>query len=344
MLFRSLIGGILESGTCICGNIVKPGSREERKLNELRRYVPKDEVVMFGSILLEDLSNIVDRGRRSAGMLMNGIERWGSNEKEIDRCRRELSEVSKALVDADDSHVSTIEAKLRMLKSSRDSLVGKLATLRHGRDELISRLAALNKEQEKIRVEDEKTRCKNDAYRTAAALETELYEVVRRYESESLGELRRSSSDWFRKLGDQVFVTAFSEISVGDDYSIEAIYRSGEEFLDNLSAGQRQVVALSFILALAQFASGSRWGGLPLVMDTPFARLSFQHRANILTVVPKACHQVIFLATRSEIASAEARLLFDLDVCKCAYEIDSNNSASSSLRLSSVSALMEGRV
>lgn len=73
-----------------------------------------------------------------------------------------------------------------------------------------------------------------------------------------------------------------------------------------LSAGEKQIYATAMLWALAR-ASGRP---LPMLVDTPLARLDSDHRATLLTrYFPAASHQVILLSTDTEIDAEAAELL-----------------------------------
>ena len=48
---------------------------------------------------------------------------------------------------------------------------------------------------------------------------------------------------------------------------------------------------------------------MPLFMDTPFGRLSYEHRQNLINQVPTFASQWILLATDTEFRRQEARIL-----------------------------------
>ena len=90
-------------------------------------------------------------------------------------------------------------------------------------------------------------------------------------------------------------------------YAIKMIDRSGHEIKkSSLSAGEKEVFALSLLWGLAQTSQLQ----LPILIDTPLSRLDSTHRDNIIKYYfPNAGQQVIILSTDTEIDNDYYRLL-----------------------------------
>ncbi|MDP7320708.1 MAG: DNA sulfur modification protein DndD [Bacteriovoracaceae bacterium] len=68
--------------------------------------------------------------------------------------------------------------------------------------------------------------------------------------------------------------------------------------VDKLSAGEKQVYAISVLWALSKMSGKS----LPMIIDTPLGRLDSHHRTNLVqNFFPNASHQVVILSTDTEI-------------------------------------------
>ena len=67
---------------------------------------------------------------------------------------------------------------------------------------------------------------------------------------------------------------------------------------EDLSTGEKQILAISILWGLAKTSARP----LPVIIDTPLARLDSAHRINLVEgYFPHAAHQVILLSTDTEV-------------------------------------------
>ena len=90
----------------------------------------------------------------------------------------------------------------------------------------------------------------------------------------------------------------YKGLTIDDNYNISVPYIDGREALGTLSAGERQICALSFMAALNS-VSGFR---IPIIIDTPLARISREPRKNIAENLPNYLNgtQLALLVTEEE--------------------------------------------
>ena len=88
----------------------------------------------------------------------------------------------------------------------------------------------------------------------------------------------------------------FQSINIDSDFRLEVIDRWNTPTRQELSAGERQILSLSFICAMAQ-VSGEE---APLVMDTPFGRLSGNHLSAVAQNLPHVDAQLVLFVTDRE--------------------------------------------
>lgn len=87
----------------------------------------------------------------------------------------------------------------------------------------------------------------------------------------------------------------FKRLSINENYGLTIIDEKGREVPER-SAGAEQIVAISLIDGLNK--AGRRGG--PIVMDTPFGRLDWVHRKNVLSFLPEMAEQVVLLVHEGE--------------------------------------------
>jgi DNA sulfur modification protein DndD len=189
-----------------------------------------------------------------------------------------------------------LDVRIRQLEEERDATIRELE----------------QKERDRARVFDEiaKRLAEEELDRRILGLSERSREVLRSFKQA----MRARHVSRLEHLVTESFQRLLRKRSLVDHISIDPetfqlrIHGAGNEIMvaDRLSAGERQLLAVSVLWGLAR-ASGRE---LPSVIDTPLGRLDSEHRRHLVgNYFPFASHQVILLSTDEEI---EGRYYRDL--------------------------------
>jgi len=125
-------------------------------------------------------------------------------------------------------------------------------------------------------------------------------------------------------------------------FSLTLYGKSGEAIpQDTLSAGEQQLYAFAVLWALRSVSGRP----LPLVIDSPLGRLDRKHRTHLLNkYFPFASHQVMILATDSEVATREAKALHPYTSAYYKLDHDASSGSTKIVPVEGISTRRRGEV
>ncbi len=164
---------------------------------------------------------------------------------------------------------------------------------RHLRD-AIETVRKLDKLSAQFTSEDQKNRTLHLVSNSKLLLKKFAVEMSNR----KIQDLENEFINSFHRLARKEDVSLRAEINPVD-FSVKLIDDNNIEIdKDELSAGEKQIYAIAILEALAR-TSGRK---LPIIIDTPLARLDSIHRTKLIkNYFPYASHQVIILSTDTEV-------------------------------------------
>lgn len=301
---------------CICGRPFTEGSPEHQHLLSLVETTFPDTL---GDDVLEISATLRMFGNRTSN--------YGENLAQLMRRRATLVDLIQDLVaEADDvgrqlkgsplEEVSNLEKQRQNFNADIDDYNMELGGINKRIEELTADIAQLDKDIIKARKNEQKEKLlstKLDLSQTAADAIKETYQA---YADDMRRQIEAKTKEIFKLL---IWKDSyFQDVSLSQDFNLEVIDHYGRPARPELSAGERQVLSLSFITAMSRVSEEEA----PLVMDTPFGRLSSQPRNNITEHLPKLADQLVLLVTDEELRDQaranlvpfignEYRLVFD---------------------------------
>ncbi|MHC1729711.1 MAG: AAA family ATPase [Syntrophobacteraceae bacterium] len=306
---RDLIERILSEKRCICGNEIYQGTEAHSHIIDWLKRTSDVATQDVALNLWRYLSEVRNHFGDDADLVEKRLQQYGNIRSAIANINRALEIVSNQIGTSErqdatklDEHRKNLHDSIITIEANASVVKSQLDQLQQGND----RLRALLKEEKlKVGRNDELSR------RSILARDTQdaLTDVYNQFTHEIKVLLGNSATQLFRELLDKEGRENLRTIVVNDDYSLQVLDRYKKPFLANISAGQRQIMSIAFIAALARTASREEQIEIPLFMDTPFGRLSFEHRQNLINRVPTFASQWILLATDTEFRRQEAQLL-----------------------------------
>ena len=313
---QQFIQDLLERTVCICGRPFSEHGPESEHLRELLdSTVPGslEDAVLDTSAALAAFDGKISQKKDD---LTTNMRRRSELIEIIRNLDAELDDVSRQLKGSPLEEISRLEAQRRNFLVDVDNHNLESGALVQRIEQTGKEIATLEKSIAKARKErqrGEKLSIKLELAQKASDAIAEMYQA---FADDMRQRIEASTKSTFRKL---VWKDShFQDVQLGSDFNLEVIDRYGQPARPELSAGERQVLSLSFITAMSQVSEEEA----PLVMDTPFGRLSSQHRNNITEHLPKMADQLVLFVTDEELhgqarenlndcIGAEYRLSFD---------------------------------
>lgn len=133
-----------------------------------------------------------------------------------------------------------------------------------------------------------------------------LNAIIEDYRQTVIQSLSNQMTTLYKQLINTKDREKLDHIEVTDKFDIHFINHFGYNSRSDNSQGQNQMLSLSFVLALAQYASKGRDElNFPLLIDTPFGRLDKGNRHNLIENIPLLTDQWILLVTDTELSQTE---------------------------------------
>lgn len=297
---------LLERGECICDTDLRNNEKAKIKLLELLKQSEFSKIanqVTEGKYVLEGLINslpVLVSKQNEIRQRISEIKTEIKEDKEV------MNTISDDIQKFDIEEISKVESSLIELENQKTKFNQEEGVLR-------SQIQAIDHELKSLDTQLEKELKNNKEYSNLIEkreLCQNVIGVILEIKDELMDEVREkietNTNKYFMN-----FIwkkEAFSEVTIDEDYQISVRSKHGSEVIGSLSAGERQVLALSFMSALRGVSGFSA----PVIIDTPLGRLSGEPRNNIADLLPKYLEdtQITLLMTDEEYTERVRSRLF----------------------------------
>lgn len=304
---KQLYKNIIKSQKCICGREVQYGSKEHKYIMD---QIPSHGNEEKGFKVLNTIYNQIKIGRQTAIETLEDIRNNYLKKREIETdieiLEQKEDEINSKLSDSDLEDVSKLQKNRDSYIIKKTQLIESLKGLEHRLDEINRELKDLNEQIEKEQSTEKQVSDLMKRRALSQKCAKAIEELYNNFKLDMRTKIEEKASEIFQTLIRKKH--SFQGVALNDNFQLKLVDRFGsEDARSEISAGERQVLSLSFILGLAKI-SGTQ---APLIMDTPFGRLDSDHRRNIIKAIPSLTPQLVLFVTDEELDDYNREMLKD---------------------------------
>lgn len=306
---RDLIEKILSEKRCICSRDILPGTESFKQIVLWKNKTGDTELESSALDVWRYLGSIRSHRDDISGTIETLLQKYAVCKNNIEKLRSKIDELSNQIGTSERKDAADLEKHRENIERKQISIEAEEI---NSKDDLVEVEAEYIRLTDHRKILEKEENIRNELSQRASLAEDthKALQVVHDvFTDEIKCKLAEDANKFFAQLLDKEGRETLKQIQVNEDYSLQIFDRWGKPFLANISAGQRQIMSISFIAALAKVAAAEALLEMPLFMDTPFGRLSLEHRKNLVETVPTFCAQWILLATDTEFRKQEASLL-----------------------------------
>jgi len=316
-LAEAIVSKASDPTTVCCNRVLSEAERRvlrDRVLEVVRRFSPRPKRFRDNPELLQlsdtDTARVLVRleevEQEHSEQFLRLLRERGEIGQQIKELERELRKTS--VPEADQELFGQLQTEI---EGYATQLGRKREELRLAEEDLVDLEASIGTREKELDVLYQKysgSREQEVFLETCEGLVGLLTEYVDKLRETKIAELQERTFEMYRRLASKGDLVASVEIDPRT-YMITIKDRAGHVVAkQNLSAGEKEVFAISLLWGLAQ-TSQLR---LPVVIDTPLSRLDSTHRDHIVrNYFPGAGHQVVVLSTDTEVDRSYYRQLED---------------------------------
>lgn len=293
---RQYLTGLLEDDECLCGCDLQKRPDHRTNVEELRNNTPGiDDRLIEASFEFPDTRAT---GKEAFADLRETKQELRETKQTRLEKELEIEELTEQLRD----HSIPADVDLEDLDKDRDQLRAALQSHRNRQGRLQERLESVESEIESIKQRIERELEKDERSQELMKEVTwyrDARDRIQEIKQEMMTEVRQDVEDSLDEhYNGLTWKDEDYDLTVESDFNIRIEGPDGPRQIDRLSAGETELLALSFISGMTEVSGFDA----PVLIDTPVGRIDQTHRAAIGSKLPRylAGHQVTFLFTDSE--------------------------------------------
>lgn len=291
-----------------CSNDLRQHDDHLQHIKHLRNNYKRSELTPLISLISSNIHDFTLEEEDTIAAMKHKLAEFRKIKQGIEEINKELQMYEVEIADKaqEQENLKQLEATLKGKKNMLHDLGVEIESLKNQVAQKEKDLATKEKEFSRLLRENESLRIDSKVLQYIDDLKGQFDTVFNEYGDEMRMKLTLETTSIFKELIDHKDKELINRIDITEKFEIRVISWDGVDITQDISQGQRQVVALSFITSLAKVAAGGATDiNFPLFMDTPFGRISGNNRDHLIDNIPGLTSQWILLLTDTELSKTE---------------------------------------
>ena len=294
---KEFLDTLLEKKECICGCDLTENQDAYIKLVNLKNNTSElTNVSEEVNVVLREFKSTMARVRKFNDKRQKFNKNIRDNSKKLSEVKEEIEGLEFEYRQINHPQIKKLKRDIIDLDHRRSMLIAEKTNAQRDYDDAVAELDAIYREKRTIDINNDQLKllqkynffCEN-AIENLNELKSNLTENIR-------VKVEKATESQFKKL---MWKDNFSKVLINKNYEVSLIDVTGEVVTPGiLSAGEKLVLALSFVAALNSISGFE----LPFIIDTPMGRLDEEMKTNISLTLPDYVegNQVALLVTGEE--------------------------------------------
>lgn len=301
---KKLIEGILKNEICICGRQLDDNSK--KRVADLLDEIKLSSDIVMQLVNMENplylIKEEIKEFRKKNYNLTRDIINYN---KILEGIEEKMNQVDGKMSNFNSKKIKEWYEDRKNFEKIRDDNQKKLGIFEGRKNEVSKNIVTIGGQLKKeIEKEKKITKIKKQIDFCTKSLDIveKTKEIIREKTREKIES--ETNKIFFKLIWKK---RTFKNIDINQDYNINLIHSMGYECLGTIGAAERELLALSFTLALHTISGFDS----PILVDTPVARVSDEHRENLGKIFSKVSKnkQIILLFTPAEYSKEISKLL-----------------------------------
>jgi DNA sulfur modification protein DndD len=309
---KQFLESLLEEEACVCDRPMNEDAQskieeEIHRLSELTARTQDTSDSLFTITELNQLAGRLESLRDREVDPQELMDQRAVLDEEIVEIKTEIRKLERKLEKHPDVNVREQIRQQKELAQRKAELEQEIKNLDANIDRVSKKIREKQRRLDEVTANTEGGERVTRTLQETRSLHAAVEAFVDRLVDAKRETIEANTSDIFTRITNKPL--EYAGVNVNEDYTLE-VYRNDGTTVDNddLSSGEKEVLAYSFITAL----NLSSPDPAPFVMDTPFGHLDATHRDRLLDSLPELDVQVILLATDRDLPDEERERIQDV--------------------------------